>query len=70
MSAGARDERGLPDFSRYAVAAHFASSIKAGYQAYFFDRSPDACHYHDPDERAAWTHGYQRARAHILGLPE
>lgn len=59
-----------PDFSQWTVAERYAQSIKAGYQAYFFDRSPDSCHYHADDERAAWVHGYNRARAHLLGLPE
>jgi ribosome modulation factor len=61
---------GRPDFSDSRTAEKFVGSIKAGYQAYFFDRSPDSCHYHDDDERAAWVHGYNRARAHLLGLPE
>lgn len=70
MSAVARDERGRPDFSRYSVAEKFATSIKVGYNAYFYDRPEDSCHYHDDDERAAWLHGYNRARAHLLGLTE
>ena len=59
-----------PDFSRYSVRERYAASVKAGYNAYFYDRSPESCHYHDDAERAAWRYGYEMARAHLLGLPE
>lgn len=60
----------VPDFTVWTVAEQYAQSIKAGYNAYFFDRPADSCHYHHADERAAWLHGYNKARAHLLGLPD
>lgn len=59
-----------PDFSRYSVRERYAGSIKAGYNAYFYDRSPESCQYHGANERAAWRYGYEMGRSHLLGLPE